>query len=104
MQITWHKRGVLVVWVLDLAPGYELVLETLFRVGRRQRNSKTPDSQQVLRLGTSSNLNISHQQQNENQAGNILGRYYWEKQREEGWVEKERLEGYLTNSADIWSS
>jgi len=38
MQIAWHKRGVLVLRVLNLAPGYEPVLETLFSVVRRQKN------------------------------------------------------------------
>ena len=60
MQIARHKRGVLVLRVLNLAPGYELVLETLFSVVRRPKNRKTPDPQQALGLEGPSNLNISH--------------------------------------------
>ena len=33
MQIAWPKRGVLVPRVLNLASGYDPVLETLFSVG-----------------------------------------------------------------------
>ena len=66
MPIASHKRGVLVLTVLNLAPGHELVLETLFSVMRRQNNRKTPDTQQVIGLRSPSNLNISHYQQQKN--------------------------------------
>ena len=79
--------------VLHLAPGYELVLKTLFSVVRRQNSWKTTDPQQVLGLGSPSNLNISHYyQQYEKQAGDIRGRD-WGRGDEEGWVGKEILEG-----------
>ena len=73
IHIAQHKRGVLVLRVLNLAPGYEPVL-TLFSVVRRQTNRKTPDPQRVLVFRSPSNLNISHSKDEHKHAGDILGR------------------------------
>ena len=75
--------------VLNLAPGYEPVLETLLGVVRRQKNYSKytrPSTSTVIGLGT------SHHKSEQKQAGDILGRD-WEKDGEAGWVEKEILAG-----------
>ena len=74
MQIAYHKRAVLVLSELNLALGYQPELETLFSVVCGQKNGKTPDLQQVLGLRSPSNLDVSHYQYQQKQAGDILGR------------------------------
>ena len=59
MQTALHKRGVLVLMVFNLGPGYKPVLETLFSAVSRSNNCKTPDPQRVLGLGKLSILSIS---------------------------------------------
>ena len=46
MKIAWHKRGVLVSKVLNLASGYEPVLEALFNVGvpAKERKGTIPSN------------------------------------------------------------
>ena len=53
MQIAWHKRGVLVSRVLNLASGYEPVLETLFSVGEPAKELKDTRSPTSTRIGIS---------------------------------------------------
>ena len=51
MKIAWHKRGVLVSKVLNLASGYEPMLEALFSVGEPAKEMKDTNPQEVLGLG-----------------------------------------------------
>jgi len=53
MQIAWHKRGVLVSRVLNLASGYEPVLETLFSVGEPAKELKDTRPPTSTRIGIS---------------------------------------------------
>ena len=85
--------------VLNLAPGYEPVLETLFRVVRRQELKDTRPSTST-RIGESCNVNTSYYKYEHTEAGEIIGRDY-EKGGEAGWVENVRLAGYSTGSVDI---
>ena len=78
MKIVSHKRGVLVLQAVNLAPGYELVFKTLFSAVYRQNNRTKPGTQQVLELGSCCNLNNSHYQQYSKRARDIFGRY-WER-------------------------
>ena len=53
MQIAWHKRGVLVPRALNLASGYESVLETLFSVGESAKELKDTRPPTSTRIGIS---------------------------------------------------
>ena len=53
MQIAWHKLGVLVLRVLNLAPGYEPVLEALFSVGEPAKELKDTRLSTSTRIGKS---------------------------------------------------
>lgn len=53
MQIAWHKLGVLVLRVLNLAPGYEPVLEALFSVGEPAKELKDTRPSTSTRIGKS---------------------------------------------------
>ena len=46
MKIAWHKRGVLVSKVLNLASGYEPLMEALFDVGvpAKERKGTIPSN------------------------------------------------------------
>lgn len=53
MKIAWHKRGVLVSKVLNLASGYEPVLEALFSVGKPAKELKNARPPTSTRIGIS---------------------------------------------------
>lgn len=74
MRIAWHKRGVLLSKGLNLASGYEAVLEVLLSVGESAKELKGTRPPSSTRIWTTHHLDQIPSQHLERQAGDVLER------------------------------
>ena len=74
MKIAWHKHGVLVSKVLNLASGYEPMLEALFSVGEPAKEMKDTKPPTGTRIGISQYIEIHPTATNETTKLEILSK------------------------------
>ena len=90
MKIAWHKHGVLVSKVLNLASGYEPMLEALFNVGEPAKEMKNTKPPTGTRIGISQYIEIHPTANNETTRLEILSKAIErETVRKGGWRSKE---------------